>query len=94
MDKLAIIILVLLGVSCAIDLLWTIKRNKEEKEMDEALALFLKHVTESTSDNEIKISANFDTMTVVELKKLAQSKKIPGYYKMKRDELISVLKQD
>lgn len=84
MQCVSLIILSLVGIAILIDIVCIFTKSIERKKK-------INNMCEAYIKEEI---ANYDSMTVAELKKIAQSKKIPGYYKMKRNELISTLKQN
>lgn len=69
------------------------KKAKKEVKEEKAIKTEEKEETVAPVKEEIKEESNdLDNMTLAELKAMAKEKKITGYSKMKKDELISALK--
>lgn len=83
-----------------------IQIRKTSKIIDEAADKFMKKIDEAvieciTKDNETKKvnktttqeNNNYNDMSVIELKKIAQKKKIKGYYNLHKEELVKALEE-
>ena len=64
------------------------KANKAAKELSN---LFNKLIEEKKTNKTTNI--DYSKMNIIDLKKIAQKKKIKGYYKLSKDELIKVLRE-
>lgn len=64
------------------------KANKAAKELSN---LFNKLIEEKKVNKTTNI--DYSKMNIIDLKKIAQKKKIKGYYKLSKDELLKVLRE-
>lgn len=64
------------------------KANKAAKELSN---LFNKLIEEKKTNKTTNI--DYSKMNIIDLKKIAQKKKIKGYYKLSKDELLKVLRE-
>ena len=64
------------------------KANKAAKELSN---LFNKLIEEKKTNKTTNI--DYSKMNIIDLKKIAQKKKIKGYYKLSNDELLKVLRE-
>ena len=83
-----------------------IQIRKTSKIIDEAADKFMKKIDDAvieciTKDNKTKKTNkattqeknNYNDMSVIELKKIAQKKKIKGYYNLHKEELVKALEE-
>lgn len=83
-----------------------IQIRKTSKTIDEAADKFMKKIDEAvieciTKDDKTKKvnkattqeNNNYNNMSVIELKKIAQKKKIKGYYNLHKEELVKALEE-
>jgi hypothetical protein len=54
------------------------------------LSKFIEYTTKKTKTKE---NNNYNDMSVIELKKMAQNKKIKGYYNLHKEELVKALEE-
>lgn len=64
------------------------RANKAAKELSN---LFNKLIEEKKANKMTNI--DYSKMNIIDLKKIAQKKKIKGYYKLSKDELLKVLRE-
>lgn len=77
------------------------KRAKMMSEMDKDISALLHEIinneptTDDTTENKNdKSDVDYDSMSVAELKSIARQRKIKGYYVLKRNELLNILKNE
>lgn len=103
-----LIVFVLMGIFLTYTLISLVKDRIEEKRAKRSFNKTLEGITEAITKKiseakveikEEKIPAkktnnqDYEDMSVSELKKVAQKKKIKGYYNLKKDELIKTLRE-
>lgn len=66
------------------------KANKTAKEISK---LIDKIIIDNKKEAKRNTSVDYSKMNIIELKKIAQKKKIKGYYKLSKDELLKVLRE-
>lgn len=64
------------------------KANKAVKELSNLLNKLMEEKKMNKTTN-----IDYSKMNIIELKKIAQKKKIKGYYKLSKDELLKVLRE-
>lgn len=64
------------------------KANKAAKELSNLLNKLMEEKKINKTTN-----IDYSKMNIIELKKIAQKKKIKGYYKLSKDELLKVLRE-
>lgn len=64
------------------------KANKAAKELSNLLNKLMEEKKMNKTTN-----IDYSKMNIIELKKIAQKKKIKGYYKLSKDELLKVLRE-
>lgn len=69
--------------------------NKTIENISNTLVEKIKDAKVEVKDNKMSVEEtnNYDNMNISELKKVAQKKKIKGYYNLKKDELVKILKE-
>jgi len=64
------------------------KANKAAKELSNLLNKLMEEKKTNKTTN-----IDYSKMNIIDLKKIAQKKKIKGYYKLSKDELLKVLRE-
>ena len=92
---LVALLLLILGVSSIIYQYKSRKANKKLNSLLEELCTdIIEEIVkeaEEKSEEETQPAIDYNSMTINELKDMAKSRNIKGYYRMKKDELIKVL---
>lgn len=81
-----------------------IEEKREAKRLSDGLNQIKDAIIQKVAEAEVKTEKkkdskkqhtekNYEDMTISELKKIAQSKKIKGYYNLKKEQLIKTLKE-
>ena len=68
------------------------RANKAAKELSNLFNKLIEEKKSEKSNNKIE-SIDYSKMNIIDLKKIAQKKKIKGYYKLSKDELLKVLRE-
>lgn len=102
-----VVLLILMTIAVLYHLIEIIRRDiqirKTSKIIDEAADKFMKKIDDAvieciTKDNKANKATtqennNYNDMSVIELKKIAQKKKIKGYYNLHKEELVKALEE-
>ena len=92
---LVALLLLILGVSSIIYQYKSRKANKKLNNLLEELCTdIIEEIVkeaEEKSEEETQPAVDYNSMTINELKDIAKSRNIKGYYRMKKDELVKVL---
>lgn len=92
---LVALLLLILGVSSIIYQYKSRKANKKLNSLLEELCTdIIEEIVkeaEEKSEEETQPAVDYNSMTINELKDIAKSRNIKGYYRMKKDELVKVL---
>ena len=92
---LVALLLLILGVSSIIYQYKSRKANKKLNSLLEELCTdIIEEIVkeaEEKSEEETQPAIDYNSMTINELKDIAKSRNIKGYYRMKKDELVKVL---
>lgn len=92
---LVALLLLILGVSSIIYQYKSRKANKKLNSLLEELCTdIIEEIVkeaEEKSEEETRPAVDYNSMTINELKDIAKSRNIKGYYRMKKDELVKVL---
>ena len=92
---LVALLLLILGVSSIIYQYKSRKANKKLNSLLEELCTdIIEEIVkeaEEKSEEETQSAVDYNSMTINELKDIAKSRNIKGYYRMKKDELVKVL---
>lgn len=92
---LVALLLLILGVSSIIYQYKSRKTNKKLNSLLEELCTdIIEEIVkeaEEKSEEETQPAVDYNSMTINELKDIAKSRNIKGYYRMKKDELVKVL---
>lgn len=68
------------------------RANKAAKELSNLFNKLIEEKKTEKSNNKTE-SIDYSKMNIIDLKKIAQKKKIKGYYKLSKDELLKVLRE-
>lgn len=68
------------------------RANKVAKELSNLFNKLIEEKKAEKSNNKTE-SIDYSKMNIIDLKKIAQKKKIKGYYKLSKDELLKVLRE-
>lgn len=68
------------------------RANKAAKELSNLFNKLIEEKKAEKSNNKTE-SIDYSKMNIIDLKKIAQKKKIKGYYKLSKDELLKVLRE-
>lgn len=68
------------------------RANKTAKELSNLFNKLIEEKKAEKSNNKTE-SIDYSKMNIIDLKKIAQKKKIKGYYKLSKDELLKVLRE-
>ena len=92
---LVALLLLILGVS---SIIYQYKSRKANKKLDNLLEELCTNIideiikeAEEKSEEGTQPAVDYNSMTINELKDIAKSRNIKGYYRMKKDELVKVL---
>ena len=92
---LVALLLLILGVS---SIIYQYKSRKANKKLNSLLEELCSDIieeivkeAEEKSEEETQPAVDYNSMTINELKDIAKSRNIKGYYRMKKDELVKVL---
>lgn len=92
---LVALLLLILGVS---SIIYQYKSHKANKKLNSLLEELCTDIieeivkeAEEKSEEETQPAVDYNSMTINELKDIAKSRNIKGYYRMKKDELVKVL---
>ena len=91
---LLILVALLLLISGVSSIIYKHKACKVNKKLEELCANIIDEIikeAEEKSEEETQPAVDYNSMTINELKDIAKSRNIKGYYRMKKDELIKVL---
>lgn len=96
---LLILVALLLLTSGIFSIICQYKAHKNNKEVDDLLEKIcgeivneiMQEATKEKTKEETQPTVDYNSMTINELKDMAKSRNIKGYYRMKKDELIKVL---
>lgn len=95
---LLILVALLLLISGVSSIIYKHKICKANKKLDDLLEELCTNVideiikeSEEKSEEETQPAVDYNSMTINELKDIAKSRNIKGYYRMKKDELIKAL---
>lgn len=95
---LLILVALLLLISGASSIIYQYKSRKANKKLNNLLEELCTDIieeiikeAEEKSEEETQPAVDYNSMTINELKDIAKSRNIKGYYRMKKDELIKVL---
>ena len=89
--NLVALLLLISGVS---SIIYKHKACKVNKKLEELCANIIEEIVkeaEEKSEEETQPAVDYNSMTINELKDIAKSRNIKGYYRMKKDELIKAL---
>ena len=88
---LVVLLLLITGVS---SIICKHKACQVNKKLEELCANIIDEIikeAEEKSEEETQPAVDYNSMTINELKDIAKSRNIKGYYRMKKDELIKAL---
>ena len=91
---LLILVALLLLITSVSSIIYKHKACKVNKKLEELCANIIDEIikeAEEKSEEETQPAVDYNSMTINELKDIAKSRNIKGYYRMKKDELIKVL---
>ena len=91
---LLILVALLLLISGVSSIIYKHKACKVNKKLEELCANIIDEIikeAEEKSEEETQPAIDYNSMTINELKDIAKSRNIKGYYRMKKDELIKAL---
>ena len=91
---LLILVALLLLISGVSSIIYKHKACKVNKKLEELCANIIDEIikeAEEKSKEETQPAVDYNSMTINELKDIAKSHNIKGYYRMKKDELIKAL---
>ena len=95
---LLILVALLLLISGVSSIVYQYKSRKANKKLNSLLEELCTDIieeivkeAEEKSEEETQPAVDYNSMTINELKDIAKSRNIKGYYRMKKDELIKVL---
>lgn len=95
---LLILVALLLLMSGVSSIIYQYKSRKANKKLDSLLEELCTDIieeivkeAEEKSEEETQPAVDYNSMTINELKDIAKSRNIKGYYRMKKDELVKVL---
>ena len=95
---LLILVALLLLISGVSSIIYQYKSRKANKKLNNLLEELCTDVieeivkeAEEKSEEETQPVVDYNSMTINELKDIAKSRNIKGYYRMKKDELVKVL---
>ena len=95
---LLILVALLLLMSGVSSIIYQYKSRKTNKKLDSLLEELCTDIieeivkeAEEKSEEETQLAVDYNSMTINELKDIAKSRNIKGYYRMKKDELVKVL---
>ena len=88
---LVALLLLITGVSSIICKHKACKVNKKLEELCTNIIDGIIKESEEKSEEETQPAVDYNSMTINELKDIAKSRNIKGYYRMKKDELIKAL---
>lgn len=95
---LLILVALLLLISGVSSIIYQYKSRKANKKLDSLLEELCTDIieeivkeAEEKSEEETQPAVDYNSMTINELKDIAKSRNIKGYYRMKKDELVKVL---
>lgn len=91
---LLILVALLLLITGVSSIIYKHKAYKVNKKLEELCANIIDEIikeAEEKSEEETQPAVDYNSMTINELKDIAKSRNIKGYYRMKKDELIKVL---
>lgn len=95
---LLILVALLLLISGVSSIIYKHKACKVNKKLDNLLEELCTNIideiikeAEEKSEEETQPAVDYNSMTINELKDIAKSRNIKGYYRMKKDELIKTL---
>lgn len=91
---LLILVALLLLISGVSSIIYKHKACKVNKKLEELCANIIDEIikeAEEKVEEETQPAVDYNSMTINELKDMAKSRDIKGYYRMKKDELIKAL---
>ena len=91
---LLILVALLLLITGVSSISYKHKAYKVNKKLEELCANIIDEIikeAEEKSEEETQPAIDYNSMTINELKDIAKSRNIKGYYRMKKDELIKAL---
>ena len=91
---LLILVALLLLMSGVSSIIYQYKSRKANKKLEELCTDIIEEIVkeaEEKSEEETQPAVDYNSMTINELKDIAKSRNIKGYYRMKKDELVKVL---
>ena len=88
---LVALLLLITGVSSIICKHKACQVNKKLEELCTDIIEEIVKEAEEKSEEETQPAVDYNSMTINELKDIAKSRNIKGYYRMKKDELVKVL---
>ena len=91
---LLILVALLLLISGVSSIIYKHKACQVNKKLEELCADIIEEIVkeaEEKSEEETQPAVDYNSMTINELKDIAKSRNIKGYYRMKKDELVKVL---
>ena len=91
---LLILVALLLLISGVSSIIYKHKAWQVNKKLEELCADIIEEIVkeaEEKSEEETQPAVDYNSMTINELKDIAKSRNIKGYYRMKKDELVKVL---
>lgn len=88
---LVVLLLLITGVSSIICKHKACQVNKKLEELRANIIDKIIKEAEEKSEEETQPAIDYNSMTINELKDIAKSRNIKGYYRMKKDELIKAL---
>ena len=91
---LLILVALLLLITSVSSIIYKHKACKVNKKLEELCANIIDEIikeAEEKSEEETQPAVDYNSMTINELKDIAKSRNIKGYYRMKKDELIKAL---
>ena len=91
---LLILVALLLLISGVSSIIYKHKACQVNKKLEELCANIIDEIikeAEEKSEEETQPAVDYNSMTINELKDIAKSRNIKGYYRMKKDELIKAL---
>lgn len=95
---LLILVALLLLISGVSSIIYQYKSRKANKKLNNLLEELCTDIieeivkeAEEKSKEETQPAVDYNSMTINELKDIAKSRNIKGYYRMKKDELVKVL---
>ena len=91
---LLILVALLLLISGVSSIIYQYKSRKANKKLEELCTDVIEEIVkeaEEKSEEETQPAVDYNSMTINELKDIAKSRNIKGYYRMKKDELVKVL---